>query len=208
MKAIQFYIAALLCLCSCTPSTRYVIEGTTAKTEGYYYLFNGYDLADSALITDGKYRFEGEIDSLIPTRNIGSSSLRDRWESTRFTSIILEAGTIRVAEDDSSITGGLVVSGTKGNDAIRNFALKGWDIQQRGEFVFTREQKDKLAEEYNALVTKTIEKNLDNFASLFLLTVSEERFTDEQKADFLDRLSPAMQRTKAAQIMREQLTNK
>lgn len=207
MRAIYTTILAIAALlCSCTPNNRYIIEGTTAKADGdHYYLFNGYELVDSALVTNGKYRFEGEIDSLIPTRNIGSTDLSDRWETTRFTPIILEAGTIRVEEDDNSITGGLAVSGTKGNNAIRNFALKGWEIQQRGEFVFSIEQKKALAEEYNTLVTKTINKNLDNFASLFLLSVSGDRFTDSQKAEFLDRLSPAMKRTTAAEILRNNL---
>lgn len=207
MRAIYTSILGLIVLfCSCTPSTRYIIEGTTAKADGeHYYLFKGYELVDSALISDGKYRFEGEIDSLVPTRNIGSTNLSDRWEMTRFTPIILEAGTIRVAEDDKSITGGLVVSGTKGNEAIRNFALKGWEIQQRGEFVFNIEQKKALAEEYNELVTKTITKNLNNFASLFLLSASGDRFTDSQKAEFLDRLSPAMKRTTAAEMLREEI---
>lgn len=207
MRGLYTTLLALSALlCSCTPSTRYIIEGTTAKADGsHYYLFNGYELVDSALVTEGKYRFEGEIDSLIPTRNIGSTDLSDRWEMTRFTPIILEAGTIRVEEDDKSITGGLVVSGTKGNNAIRNFAVKGWDIQQRGEFVFSAEQRKALSDEYNELVTKTITKNLDNFASLFLLSVSEDRFTNSQKAEFYDRLSPAMKRTQAAQILKEQL---
>ena len=199
-------IAAILCACTTSNGTHYTIEGTTALADGeHYYLFNGYDIVDSALVTNGKYRFEGEIDSLIPTRNIGSTNLRDRWETTRFTPIILEAGTITVVEDDKSITGGLTVSGTKGNDAIHNFAVKGWDIQQRGEFVLNAEHKKALIEEYNELVTKTITKNLDNFASLFLLSVSQDRYTDEQKAKFLKRLSPAMKRTTAAQMLKEQL---
>ena len=206
MRAIVTTIFAVaLLLCSCSRDNRYVIEGTTAKTDGYYYLFRGYEVVDSAEVVDGKYRFEGEIDSLIPTRNIGSTRLDNPMITTRFTTVILERGVIRVSEDDKSVTGGLVVVGTKGNEAIGNFAVKGTKIQEAGEFVFTREQKKELAQQYNKLVTKTIEKNLDNFASLYLLSVSGNRFSAEQKAKYLERLSPEMSRTVAAKIIRAQI---
>jgi hypothetical protein len=46
---------------------------------------------------------------------------------------------------------------------------------------------------------------LNNFASLFLLSASGDRFTDSQKAEFLDRLSPALKRTTAAEMLREKI---
>jgi hypothetical protein len=52
---------------------------------------------------------------------------------------------------------------------------------------------------------QTIEKNLDNFASLYLLSVSGDRFSAEQKAKYLERLSPEMSRTVAAKIIRAQI---
>lgn len=173
--------------------------------DGYYYLYKGYDLVDSAQVIDGKYRFESEVDTLIPTRNICNMKLNNPWLSPRLATIILDRGTIRVSEDDKSITGGLVVSGTKGNDALRNFAIKGHQIQEAAEYVFIPEQREKLAKEYAKLVTKTIEKNLDNFAGLYLLSVSGDRFSDKQKAKYLNRLSPEMQKTTAAQILRAQI---
>lgn len=205
MRTIVTAVFAALLLTACHTSNRYIIEGTTSKSEGCYYLFRGYDLVDSAVIVDGKYRFEGEIDSLVPTRNISSTNLNDPWLTTRFAPVILDSGTIRVSEDDSSVTGGLVVVGTKGNDAIYNFATKGHQIQEAGEFVFSQEEREKLNREYDKLVTKTIEKNLDNFASLYLLSVSGNRYTDEQKAKYLKRLSPAMKRTTAAEFIRNQI---
>lgn len=206
MRVVLISILAAL-LCACTPSNRYVIEGTTSKSEGYYYLCSGYDVVDSAAIVDGKYRFEGEIDSLIPIRNISSTNLSDRWEMTRFAPVILERGTVQVSEDDKSITGGLVVVGTDGNDAIHNFAVKGHQIQVAAENAFSIEEREALGEQYVKLVTKSIERNLDNFAGLYLLSVSGNRFNDEQKERYLNRLSPAMQRTTAAQILREQIKN-
>ena len=199
-------IAAALMLCSCTPtSNRYIIEGSTSKTDGYYYLFSGYDVVDSAEIVSGHYRFEGDIDSLIPIRNIGSTSLRDVYASTRFTPIILEAGTVVVTEDDNSPTGGLVVSGTKGNNALRNFVIEGMKLQQRGDNAFTLEERKAVNSAYDALVERTIRKNLNNFASVYLLTLSGNRFTAEQKEAFISRLSPAMQRTKAVKDLKSNL---
>ena len=200
-----FVVALTLLLCSCSGGNRYIIEGSTAQTDGYYYLFRGYDLVDSAEVVAGRYRFEGEIDSLIPVRNVASTNLKDLGVTTRFTQVILEPGTIKVVEDDNSPTGGLVVSGTKGNDAIHNFAVKGLQIQEALEFVFTREQREYYAEQYNELVVKTIERNLKNFASLYMLTISGDRFTDEQKLQYLNRMSPSMQRTTAAVNLREKL---
>ena len=201
---LALILSILLGACS-APSNHYIIEGTTSMSDGYYYLYKGYDLVDSAQVIDGKYRFESEVDTLIPTRNICNMKLNNPWLSPRLATIILDRGTIRVSEDDKSVTGGLVVSGTKGNDALRNFAIKGHQIQEAAEYVFIPEQREKLAKEYAKLVTKTIEKNLDNFAGLYLLSVSGDRFSDKQKAKYLNRLSPEMQKTTAAQILRAQI---
>lgn len=201
---LALILSILFSACS-TPSNRYIIEGTTAKSDGYYYLYKGYDLVDSAQVVDGKYRFEDEVDSLIPTRNISNTKLNNPWLSPRLATVILDSGTIRVSEDDNSVTGGLVVTGTKGNDALREFAEKGHQIQEAADYAFIPEQREKLGQQYAKLVTKTIEKNLDNFAGLYLLTVSGDRFSDEQKAKYLDKLSPEMQKTIAAQILRAQI---
>ena len=201
----SLFVALTLLLCSCSGGNRYVIEGTTAQSGGYYYLFKGYDLVDSAEVVAGCYRFEGEIDSLIPVRNVASTNLKDMSVTTRFAQVILEAGTIKVVEDDNSPTGGLVVSGTKANDAIYNFAVKGSQIQQSLEFVYSREQREEYAKQYNKLVVKTIERNLKNFASIYMLSISGGRFTDEQKLKYLNSMAPSVQRTMAAENLREKL---
>lgn len=201
---LALILSILFGACS-APSDHYIIEGTTSQSEGYYYLYKGYELVDSAQIVNGKYHFEGQIDALIPTRNISSAKLNNPWIAPRFASIILERGVIKVADDDSSVTGGLTVGGTKGNSALHNFAVKGNEIQQAAEYAFLPEQREELAEQYAKLVTKTIERNFDNFASLYLLSASGDRYSDSQMAEYLDRLSPAMQRTTAAQILRERI---
>ena len=73
---LALILSILLGACS-APSNRYIIEGTTAKSDGYYYLYKGYDLVDSAQVIDGKYRFESEVDTLIPTRNICNMKLNN-----------------------------------------------------------------------------------------------------------------------------------
>jgi uncharacterized circularly permuted ATP-grasp superfamily protein len=110
-----------------------------------------------------------------------------------------------VTEDDNSPTGGLVVSGTKGNNALRNFVIEGMKLQQRGDNAFTLEERKVVNSAYDALVERTIRKNLNNFASVYLLTLSGNRFTAEQKEAFISRLSPAMQRTKAVKDLNSNL---
>ena len=199
-------IAAIILLCSCTPTgNRYTIEGTTSKSDGFYYLFSGYDVVDSAEVVAGRYRFEGEIDSLIPMRNIGSTNLSDPFATTRFAPVILEAGTVTVTEDDNSPTGGLIVSGTKGNNAMRDFVIRGMELRERNDFAFSAQERKQINQSYDKLVTKIIERNLNNFASVYMLTLSGNRFSDELKSKYISRLSPAMQRTKAIQDLKMSL---
>lgn len=205
MRGLIITIALLLC--ACTPNgNRYIIEGSTSKADGeFYYLFSGYDVVDSAEIISGRYRFEGVVDSLIPMRNIGSTNLIDRYATTRFTPIILEAGTITVAEDDNSPTGGLVVGGTEGNNALRQFVINGVALQEQGKNAFSSEERVAINNAYDELVDKTIRRNLSNFTSVYLLTLSGNRYTAEQKEKFISRLSPAMQQTKAAVELKRSL---
>lgn len=205
MKGVIFAIALLLCSCG-SSGNRYIIEGSTSKSDGeYYYLFSGMDVVDSAVVTAGHYHFEGVVDSLIPIRNIGSTNLSDPYKMTRFTPVILESGTVTVIEDDNSPTGGLVVSGTKGNNALRQFVIKGTELQERGKEAFSAEERMAVNSAYDELVDKTIRKNLNNFTSVYLLTLSGERYTAEQKQRFISRLSPAMQQTKAAVELKRSL---
>ena len=198
-------MALALLLCSCSSNgNRYVIEGTTAQS-GPYYLYRGYEIVDSAEVVNGHYRFEGEVDSLVPVRNISSGNIRKMEGTARFAPLILEAGTITVAEDDNSPTGGLTVGGTRANKAIHNFAIKGMEIQQASDFVFSREEREQLMERYNKLVVNTIERNLNNFASLYMLIISEDRFTAEQKAAYFNRMPKHIQQTEAGQSIKNEL---
>ena len=119
--------------------------------------------------------------------------------------MILEAGTITVAEDDNSPTGGLVIGGTKGNNALRNFVIKGMELQERGKEAFSSEERKAINNAYEELVRKSINRNLDNFASVYLFTLSSNSYSPEQKEKFISRLSPAMQKTKAIEELKRSL---
>lgn len=203
MRVILAIVALFAVSCS-SNTGRYIIEGTTFN-KGYYYLSDGHRVVDSALIVDGHYRFEGEVDSLVPIRYLASTSLRNPMEIARVTQVILESGTISVSEDDESPTGGLIVSGTDGNDALRQFTIEGMKL--RAEMRDTRDMKDRetVMERYDALVAKVISKNCSNYTGTLLLSISKERFSKEQRAKFYKKLSPAMKKTLAAQQVYEQL---
>ena len=205
MRALIVIIAALLCSCS-SHSNRYVIEGTTAKKGGYYYLLDGYNVIDSAEVVGGRYRFEGEIDPAMPVRNIASASnTNDFMNQIRFAQVILEGGTITVTEQDNSATGGLAIRGTKGNDAMYNFAREAMLIQEAIAESFYPENRKKLIEKYEQMLNKTIRKNLDNFASVNLLIASQNRYTVEQRLDIINRMSPQMRETRTVKALIEKL---
>lgn len=187
-----------------TNSNNYIIEGTTAQS-GYYYLCNGYEVVDSAKVVNGEYRFEGAIDPLNPTLNISSSNLSSTIDLIRFAQVILEPGVIKVSEDDNSLTGGLNIRGTKGNESLAKFATKGVAIQEGIRHSFTREQKDEYMEQYHRLVLRTIKSNNDNFAGVILLHTSGERFSIEQRTTLYNSLSKQMKKTQMAQNIASEL---
>ncbi len=202
MRAFIF-VAALL-LASCGHSDRYIIEGTTSLQDGYYYLLNGNkDIVDSAAVVNGKYRFEGKIDSLLPVKNIASTSMRDPLAKTRFAQIFFEGKKISICEDDNSPTGGLIIKGSKANMAIYDFVVEAKRIQETIRKADDKQVRAEAMQEYIALVRTTIEQNLDNFASLYLLIFNGNRFTKEEHAGFLSRLSPAMCKTNAAKMLKQ-----
>ena len=162
----------------------------------------------AAEIVDGKYHFEGEIDSLRPVLNIGSTNLSDPNATTRFMQIVLEPGTTRVAEDNNSPTGGLRISGTKGNEALYNFAVEGMAIQEGIKHSYTREMKERYFEQYEALLLKTIKRNCDNYTGVTMLLQSGERFPAELREKLYNRLSKRMKQTSAAQQIAKQLENR
>lgn len=192
--------------CSSHSTGRFVIEGTTFNKDGYYYLSDGHRLTDSAQIVDGRYRFEGEIDSLNPIRYISNNDLRNPMAIARVTQVILESGTVVVSEDDNSPTGGLIIGGTKGNDALRKFTLDGVKLREKMRQTRDIEAREAVMKEYDALVAKVIEKNRDNFAGTLLLSISKDRFSKEQRERYYNRLSDAMKKSLAAQQVYEQLS--
>lgn len=208
MKSIILALTLLFISCSSNSDGRFVIEGQTSELDGkYYYLLDELKVLDSAKIENGRYRFEGLIDSIAPLRNISSTDCSSPLITTRFTYVVLEEGTIHVKEDDNSPTGGLVVYGTDANDALNNFAVKGSQIREKLKFATSKEERTAIMEEYSTLVEKTIENNLDNYAGVQLLSVSGSRFSNMQKTKYLNRLSKEMKKTRAAKaLIREQGT--
>lgn len=205
MRVLLVFAALFAVSCSSHSTDRFVIEGTTFNKDGYYYLSDGHRLTDSAQIVDGRYRFEVEIDSLNPIRYISNTDLRNPLEIARATQIILESGTAAVSEDDNSPTGGLIIEGTEGNDALRKFTLDGVKLREKMRQTRDIEAREVVMKEYDALVAKVIEKNSDNFAGALLLSISKDRFPKEQREKYYNRLSKAMKKTIAAQQVYEQL---
>ena len=142
----------------------------------------------------------------MPVRNIASASnTHDFMNQIRFAQVILEGGTITVTEQDNSATGGLAIRGTKGNDAMYNFAREAMLIQEAIAESFYPENRKKLIEKYEQMLNKTIRKNLDNFASVNLLIASQNRYTVEQRLDIINRMSPQMRETRTVKALIEKL---
>lgn len=191
-------LALLLCV-GCSQNHNYIIEGTTSQ-DGYYYLFTESELVDSAAIVDGAYRFEGVVDAKNPMRTIASTRLTNPMDYTRISSLILESGTIEVAEVNNEIVGGLQVSGTPANDAILEFTIEALELQRELDSS-VGEQRRVVMQQYNNLVERTIKRNRDNFASVVMLMAGRSRYSDDQFMEQIDRLSQDMRNTDAVQLM-------
>jgi hypothetical protein len=86
-----------------------------------------------------------------------------------------------------------------------NFAREAMLIQEAIAESFYPENRKKLIEKYEQMLNKTIRKNLDNFASVNLLVASKNRYTVKQRRDFINRMSPQMQKTRTVQALIEEL---
>ncbi len=210
MRVLIIVLALLFTACSGVEKGHYIIEGKSYDEGSYYYLFRADKMVDSALVTNGQYRFEGIVEEQLPIRNISSTSLRDPFVPARFTQVILEdSGIIKVCEDDNSPTGKLKVTGTKANNALYNFSTEATRYHEAMRSCADREKRAEYMSKYIELVKQTVYDNLDNFAGVFMFTLSSTRFTEQEREDILKRVSPKMQKTEAIkQLTRKEQTLK
>ena len=193
-------ILALVVLCaSCTKSNKFVIEGTSAAEGSYYYMFKGRQLLDSVAVVNGKYRFSGEVDQKLPICNISTTNMKNPKQKNRFVQVVLDSRKVSVVEDDNSpLGGGLVVKGSKANEALYNFAAASSRLRDSIRTTKEKEQRSEYLAQYHTLVKTTIEENLDNFAGVYLLFLAGGRLSEQERVEFHSRLTPAMRQTTAA----------
>ncbi len=186
MKKI-FILAVAALLGSCTANApRYVIEGEAS--EGTYYLIVDKDVVDSAIVENGKFRFEGEIPA-TPVCNVANA--RDFKSATSMALVILESGTISVKNTD----GGLQVSGTPANDANTTYSAASKALREEYRNPETSEERRKaIAEtEYDQLTRTTYEANRTNYFGAMLLSRMSHGLTGKEILDEIAKFSQEMQ---------------
>ncbi len=190
MKKI-FILAMAAILSSCAADApRYVIEGEAS--EGTYYLFVDRQVVDSAVVENGKFRFEGEIPA-SPVCNVANAA--DLGGASQAALVILESGVIFVKESGDATGGSLQVSGTPANDANTAYSAAAKALREEYRNPETSEERRKaIAEtEYDQLTHTAYEANRTNYFGAIMLSRMSYELSGQEILDEIAKFSPEMQ---------------
>ena len=169
MKKIFTLLAVVAFMASCSKGTGYKINGTVEGSDidgTYAYIQEregrNYNTLDSALITDGKFEFSGDAETVsVKFISLDAEAVGARVMSL----IVLEPGNITVKADSEK----MLVTGTSLNDAnnalstsmsekhkaMREISQKFQSANQDG--TMTEELQEELMEQYDALQEQVTE---------------------------------------------------
>ncbi len=187
-KILIWAVATILSSCS-TDTPRYVIEGEASG--GTYYLFVDRQVVDSAVVENGKFRFEGEIPA-SPVCNVANAA--DLANASHTALVILESGIISIKES-SEAADGLQVSGTPANDANATYSAAAKALREEFRNPETSEERRKaIAEtEYDQLTRTTYEANRTNYFGAIMLSRMSYELSGQEILDEIAKFSPEMQ---------------
>ena len=191
MKNALLSATAAALLCSCSNGQRFVVEGDIAGLEGTVYMFEGDSLLDSAVVTNGKFRFEGPAD-ITARRTIGSA--REGRPQKFGTLFFPEPGTITIVDAPGAPSGSTKVTGTPANDAGNAFWASAAALMDEYQHENTSEERRKeIEEEFNRLPGKAAEANRDNAFGIMALEGAMTTLSGQEALDLIARFSPQMQ---------------
>lgn len=192
MKKMFLLAAAVVALGGCS-SDKYVVEGDIAGLDGTLYLFDGEKVVDSAVVADGRFRFEGRA---------GKGGLRYLLDSREglpqafAVQLYLEPGTISVAADAEN-PNLRHVTGTPANDACDAYTSS--YIALIGEYddpATTDERREAIRGEYERLTRRTLGENRDNYFGVMLLAQNSYDLSGQEILDEIALFSDRMRQTR------------
>ena len=211
--SILFSVAVLLAACH---QTHYTLCGTVNGLADGDTLLLTTDMtdgvpSDTAIVSDGKFRMEGETDSVCLAMIY--SAKRQEVNVTFF----LDPGNTSITL--SAVPGNSRVGGTTLNDRwqqhLDSVMVIGKEINRIAERIYSNnlpeaeqqkgmEQIEQLNNRFGRLVVKTTEKNIDNEFGYFLLTYYPEELIDmKTRSELITKLPAEMQQRPAILQMKQ-----
>lgn len=192
MKRAFTLAAAAAVLCSCASKNQFVIEGNVAGTNDVVYLLDKKRTPlDSATVENGAFRIKG----IAETPSVAYLADARDMQGTFATMVILEPGTITVA-DDAENPQLKRVSGTVSNDANRAYSEAGMALTKEYRNPETSdERRSAIEEEYESLTDKALEQNLGNFFGVMLLSQQSYGMGGQELLDMIAKFPAELQQT-------------
>lgn len=192
MNRILILAATAALLSSCGSKDRYIIEGQIEGSNPTVYLFDEeQNVVDSAAVDHGAFRLKGTVES--PAVYMLSDA-KDQ-SGTFFASVILEPGTITIAESSENPML-KVATGTPANDANAawNAAASALISEARNPET-SDERSAAIEQEFYALYDSTYQANRGNLFGALMLAQQVSERSAQELLDEIAAFSPELQAT-------------
>lgn len=193
MKKLLFIAALTLMAAGCSRKNEYKITGDVAELEGTITMIdeygNGIEWAESK---DGKFTFSGAVDEPTPVL------LSDGFEP--FALIFLEPGKIKVTGNIAE--GSIRITGTTSNDRSSEFD-DSYNAFMEKFFAEGEPDVEAFIEESGKLSEDAVNRNLDNFFGLYMLSEMEKKWDGDRTIEKLEEFTKELQETSYARKVRE-----
>lgn len=202
MKKLMIVLLSVTVLCGCQ-GVNYHITGSLVNMPGDVLLvtYDGDEMATCTVEYEtGFVEFKGELD--VPT-----VALMLDPEGEPLTIVFIENGEITVNIDEDMNV--YRAAGTPANDRYNEFSMQLNDLQQKYRSLSgsgaSEEELQAVIEEYNAMVDKTIDNNLNNLLGVYLFNSQSVDLETEQVRARLDQFSAQMRKTEMLKSIEERL---
>lgn len=198
MRKVLLIIAIAAIACSCGPKAGYVIDG---RIDGLgvpmvYMSDSDGGVIDSAVVSDGKFRFEGAAE----TPSI--AYIDEQAPNESLIMVILENGRIKVTGNMEE-PGSIRATGTPSNNAYNEFMTLSGNFSDRFANAETDEEMDAIMGENDAAIMRTIDSNTTNYFGLALLANMAISLEGDEVLSILGKFTPELQATELAGTIRE-----
>jgi len=204
MNRIITSLAALCLLASCAPKTAFTVngdvEGIADSTTVYLLRSEGKENLE-AVVLDGKFTFEGEVEA--PESAYLSDKTSSRGSSF-YNLVILEPGKITITGDASSRD--LKVNGTESNDDYTTFITTLNELMRSTEGA-TEEEREAIDEQYSELL-RDAAAEYNNYAGLLIFRNVAYDLTPGEVVDRLAGYPADVQATKTWEQLNDTYTKK